>query len=121
MGMALRAAVMAAFFALGCQTQVAQAADPFLGRWAIDPVGCRIYGDTSSTAPMIVTEKTVKWFVATCLIKKSYRIGDTLALQAQCSNEGKTRVMPIGLALRGADKISVTWDKTAAGEMRRCK
>lgn len=70
---------------------------------------------------MIVTEKAVKWFVATCLIKKTYRIGDTLALQAQCSSEGKVHVIPIGLKLIGRDRVSVTWDKTSAGEMRRCK
>lgn len=106
-----------AVFATSCiLCGAAHADDPFLGRWAIDSAGCNAYGGTSSTAPMIVTEKTVKWFVATCLIKKSYRIADTLALQAQCSNEGKVHVMPIGL-----HRISITWDKTQAGEMRRCK
>lgn len=109
------------FAALCFLFESARADDPFLGRWAIDPAGCSAYGDTPSTAPMIVTGKTVKWFVANCLIKKSYRIGDTLALQAQCSDEGKMRIMPIGLKLVGKDRISVTWDKTPAGEMRRCK
>jgi hypothetical protein len=119
MGAVIRFAALAV--SLACSTQAVRADDPFLGRWAIDPVGCTIYGDTSSTAPMIVTEKTVKWFVANCLIKKSYRIGDTLALQTQCTNEGRLHTMPIGLKLIGKDRISVTWDKTAAGEMRRCK
>jgi hypothetical protein len=119
MGAIVQAAILAAFFASGMQTALAD--DPFVGRWAIDPAGCRIYGDTSSTAPMIVTDKTVTWFVARCLIKKSYRLGDTLALQAQCTNEGRMHVMPIGLKLIGKDRISVTWDRTSAGEMRRCK
>lgn len=114
-------AAMIAVAVLALQIQPARAEDPFLGRWAIDPVGCKIHGDTSSTAPMFVTEKTVKWFVAHCLIKKSYRIGDTLALQTQCSNEGKVHTMPIGLKLVGKDRISVTWDKGSVGEMRRCK
>jgi hypothetical protein len=96
------------------------AADPFTGKWAIDPAGCRINGDTAETAPMIVTETSVKWFVSSCTIKKSYRIGDGLYLQAQCSSEGKTRVMPIGLQRKGA-KLHVTWDQTAAGDMLRCK
>jgi hypothetical protein len=116
----LLTAAMAAFILCGLPLQ-ARANDPFLGRWAIDPVGCKIDGDTSSTAPMFVTEKTVKWFVAHCLIKKSYRIGDTLALQTQCSNEGKVHTMPIGLKLIGKDRLSVTWDKGSVGEMRRCK
>jgi hypothetical protein len=119
MAVGFRAVALAAFVVSGLEPAFAD--DPFLGRWAIDPAGCHAYGGTSSTAPMIVTEKTVKWFVATCLIKKSYRIADTLALQAQCSSDGKMQVMPIGLKLIGRDRISVTWDKTQAGEMRRCK
>lgn len=104
----------------GFQPQ-ATLADPFLGRWALDSAGCRVEGNTSSTAPLTVTEKTVKWFVSFCTIKKSYRFGETLALQAQCASEGKVRVMPIGLKLVGPDRISVTWDKTPAGEMHRCR
>lgn len=103
------------------EIQPAGAADPFVGRWAIDPAGCKSEGDTSSTAPMTVTDKTVTWFVARCRIKKSYRIGDTLALQAQCTNEGRNYVMPIALKLIGTDRISVIWDKASAGDMRRCK
>lgn len=116
-----KAAVLAALVLCGGQVQSARADDPFLGRWAIDPAGCRAEGDTPSTAPMYVTAKTVKWFVAFCTIKKSYRIGDTLALQTQCTNEGRVHTMPIGLKLIGKDRISVTWDKTPAGEMRRCR
>jgi hypothetical protein len=96
-------------------------ADPFLGRWAASPAGCAIEGDTASTSPLTVTEKSVKWFVSFCTIKKSYRFGETLALQAQCASEGKIRVMPIGLKLVSQNRISVTWDKTPAGEMSRCR
>lgn len=115
----LRTAALAVIVALAIQP--AGAADPFVGRWAIDPTGCAREGDTSSTAPMIVTDKSVNWFVARCRIKKSYRIGDTLALQAQCSSEGRNNVMPIALKLVGTDRISVTWDKESAGMMHRCK
>ncbi len=99
----------------------AYATDPlFLGRWSIDPAGCKVEGDTAETAPLVLTDTTVKWFVSSCTIKKSYRIGDGLYLQAQCSSEGKTRVMPIGLQLKGR-ALTVTWDQTRVGEMRRCR
>lgn len=97
------------------------AADPFLGRWSIDPAGCIREGDTATTSPLVLGEKTVKWFVSFCTIKKTYRIADGLYLQANCSGEGGVKTIPIGLQLKGVDRIKVTWDKTAAGEMRRCR
>ncbi len=119
MATGVRAAALAAFVVSGLQPALAD--DPFFGRWAIDPAGCRAGGDTASTTPMIVTATSVKWFVAFCTIKKSYRIGDSLALQVRCSSEGQVKVIPIGLKLSGKDRIQVTWDKAPGGEMRRCK
>lgn len=116
-----RQATIFALAMLSLLKDPAHADDPFVGRWSIDPYGCKAHGDTAATAPMIVTEKSVKWFVANCQIKKSYRIGDTLALQTQCTGEGTVRVMPISLKLVGKDRIAVIWDKAPAGEMRRCK
>jgi hypothetical protein len=99
----------------------AQAADPFRGRWSIDPAGCRFAGNTAATSPLVLSEKSVTWFKSSCTIKKTYRIGDGLFLQAHCSNAGSNaKTMPIGLQLQGPDRIKLTWDKTAAGEMRRC-
>ena len=67
-------------------------------------------------------EKSVNWFRSSCTIKKTYRIGDGLFLQALCSNQGgNAKTMPIGLQLQGADRLKVTWDQTVAGEMRRCR
>ncbi len=111
--------MLAAFLVPGVQPAFAD--DPFLGRWAIAPAGCHAGGDTASTTPMIVTATSVTWFVASCAIKKSYRIGDTLALEARCASEGKVNVIPIALKLSAKDRVAVTWDKTPAGEMRRCK
>ena len=102
-------------------TDTAFADDPFLGRWSIDPAKCWTHGNTAATAPLIVTDRTVSWSVSSCTIKKSYRIGEGLYLQAQCSGEGKTRVMPIGLHLKGQGRMTVTWDQTTAGEMQRCR
>jgi hypothetical protein len=111
-------AIMAAIV-VGLPARPAFADDPFRGRWASDPAGCAGAGGTN--APLIVTATSVTWAASTCAIKKSYRIGDTLALQASCSGGGKAGVMPIGLTLRGRDRIALVWGQTPAGEMRRCK
>ena len=102
-------------------TAHAHADDPFLGRWSVDPSGCLTYGSTAATTPLVVTERSVTWHQSSCTIKKSYRIGEGLYLQAQCSSEGKSRVMPIGLHLKGRSRINVTWDQTNAGDMQRCR
>lgn len=100
----------------------AHATDPlFMGRWSIDPTGCKGAGPTAQTTPLVVTDRSVDWYQSSCTIKKSYRIGDGLYLQAQCTSEGKSRVMPIGMQLKGR-KLHVTWDQTAApGDMQRCR
>lgn len=98
----------------------ARADDRFLGRWALDPAGCKFAGSTAEKTPLVVTDISVAWFPGTCTIKKSYLIGEGLYLQAQCASGGKSRVMPIGLQLKGK-KLLVTWDQTKAGEMQRCR
>jgi hypothetical protein len=100
---------------------VALATDPlFMGRWSIDPAGCRGFGQTAQTTALVITERSVEWFQSSCTIKKSYRIANGLYLQADCFGQGRSRVMPIGLQLKGS-KLNVTWDQTAAGEMHRCR
>lgn len=97
------------------------ATDPlFMGRWSIDPAGCKGFGQTAQTTALVITDRSVEWFQASCSIKKSYRIGEGLYLQAQCFSQGASRVMPIGLQLKGS-KLNVTWDQTAAGVMQRCR
>lgn len=106
---------------LVCAPTIAFAEDPFLGRWSIDPAGCLTSGSTAATTPLVVTDHSVTWFASSCTIKKSYRIGEGLYLQAQCFSDGKSRVMPIGLHLKGHGRITVTWDQTTAGDMQRCR
>lgn len=96
------------------------AADPLHGRWAIDPKGCAFSGDTAQTAVLTVDDKTVNWFVARCTIRKTYKIGDALHLEARCWNEGKMKDIPVSLVPRG-QKLAVTWDRAPAGEMTRCR
>lgn len=104
---------------VGSPARPAFADDPFRGRWARDPTGCA--GGSGAGAPLTVTATSVTWAASTCTIKKSYRIGDTLALQASCSGGSRAGVVPIGLTLRGPDRLSLVWGQTPAGEMRRCK
>jgi hypothetical protein len=99
----------------------AHAQEPINGRWAIDPQGCQIDGDTSETAPLYVTDKTLKWWVASCRVGKSYKIGNALYIQARCSNEGARHSIAVKLDLVGSDKLAVTWDGGKIQDMRRCK
>ena len=99
---------------------VAHADDRFLGRWALSPSGCKFAGSTAQTTPLVVTDTSVAWFPGYCTIKKSYLIGEGLYLQAQCLSNGVSRLLPIGLQLKGS-KLNVTWDQTKAGEMQRCR
>jgi hypothetical protein len=102
-------------------SSAALATDPiFLGRWSIDPAGCTGSGQTAQTTALVVGDRSVEWFQSSCTIKKSYRIANGLYLEANCFGQGRSRVMPIGLQLKGS-KLNVTWDQTVAGEMQRCR
>ena len=100
---------------------VSAAAEPILGRWAIDPQGCKVEGDTAETAPLFVTQNTVKWFVAHCRIGKSYKIGKALHIQARCTGEGERYTIPITLDLVEPNRLVVTWDKSRVKDMMRCR
>jgi hypothetical protein len=97
------------------------AEEPINGRWAIDPEGCKIDGDTSETAPLYVTDRTLKWFVASCRVGKSYKVGNALYIQARCSNEGARHSISVKLDLVSRDRLAVTWDGGKVHDMRRCK
>ncbi|MCZ7642342.1 MAG: hypothetical protein M5U33_05905 [Pseudorhodoplanes sp.] len=71
--------------------------------------------------PLIVAQKTLKWFVASCLVGKSYKIGKALHLQLRCTNEGAYRSLPVRLDLVAADRLAVTWDGQRVKDMRRCR
>ena len=101
--------------------QSASAAEFFVGRLAIDPVGCQVYGDTAETAPLVATDTTIRWFVASCTIGKMYKTAATAVhIQARCKNEGTNSTIPITLRMKG-DRLGVIWDNGAVKEMRRCK
>jgi hypothetical protein len=95
--------------------------EPINGRWAIDPQGCMIEGDTSETAPLYVTDTSLKWWVASCRVGKSYKVGNALYIQARCANEGTRSSISVKLDLVSRDKLAVTWDHAKVPDMRRCK
>jgi hypothetical protein len=99
----------------------AHAQEPVNGRWSIDPEGCKVDGDTTETAPLFVTDKTLRWWVADCRIGKSYKVGNALFIQARCSNEGSRESIAVKLDLVSRDRLAVTWKGGKPLEMRRCR
>ena len=99
----------------------AYAQEPVNGRWSIDPEGCKVDGDTTETAPLFVTDKTLRWWVADCRIGKSYKVGNALFIQARCSNEGSRESIAVKLDLVSRDRLAVTWKGRKPFEMRRCR
>ena len=99
----------------------AYAEEPINGRWAINPEGCKIDGDTSETAPLYVTNKSLKWWVADCRVGKSYKVGNALYIQARCSNEGSRHSLSVKLDLVNQDRLAVTWGGGKHFQMQRCK
>jgi len=117
----LHGLLAASLMLLGSLMTSSSAAEPILGRWAIDPEGCKVEGDTAETAPLFVTQNTIKWFVAHCRIGKSYKIGKALHIQARCSGEGERYTIPITLDLIAPDRLAVTWDLSRVKDMMRCR
>ena len=109
-----------ALAAAAISTPVFAAEPGWHGRWAIDPAACTTEGDTSETAPLFATATTLRWFVASCRIRRVYKTGTVVHVQARCSAEGQTSLIPIALDAHG-DLLRVTWDRSGVKEMRRCK
>lgn len=110
-------AALAAFVFLAAP---AVAEESWHGRWAVDPTGCTIDGDTAETAPLIATAHSLRWFVTHCQIRRVYKTDAGVHIQARCSNEGTVNMTPVTLKPQG-DRMRVTWNRGAAMEMRRCR
>jgi hypothetical protein len=76
------------------------AAESHIGRWAIKQEGCRGFGISASTTPLIVTQTSLQWFMSSCRIGKIYKTGQAVYIQAHCSSEGRMDTIPITLAPR---------------------
>ena len=99
-------------------TVPANAAEPFVGRWALTPEACSGRGSTAATAVLVAGDTTVQWFAGgSCRMHKIYKLGQTIYAQALCA-DGKN--IPITLDARG-DRMKVIWAGGKPEELQRCK
>jgi len=111
--------LICAIWAIGAGAGPADAAEAFVGRWAISPQACTGYGNTLLTAPLVASDTTVRWYQGACRIGKMYKLGTAVYIQAHCDGE-TTADTPITLDARGADRLRVTWNRGKTEELRRC-
>jgi hypothetical protein len=116
----VKSAVAACWLLTLASAANAQIVEPWVGRWSIDSAGCTRYGDTANTAPLVVTDKTVNWFLASCRIGKLYKTGQDAHIQAHCSNDGGVHDIPISLKPHG-NRMKVIWNNAPVAEMQRCR
>ena len=103
--------------ALGATVATAsRGAESMSGRWAENAAACSA---GAANAPLIVSDTTLRWGDEVCRIGAQYRTGDTLHLEAFCFGDASRRAIPVSLRLRG-DRVVVTWNRAASGELRRC-
>ena len=91
----------------------------YAGKWAAQPVQCRVGQDTQR-APMIVTRNGYDQHEAHCQFA-SVRAGavGTWRVRARCSVEGDTQNHELTLTVAG-DRLSVR-DAHGARTLRRCR
>ena len=114
----LQRSVLAACVASAAMVTPALPAEPFIGRWAINPAACTSSGDSAATMPLIVSETALRWFAGSCRIGKMYKLGQVVYIQARCFGETAADI-PVTLDPRG-DRMRVTWNGDKTAELRRC-
>jgi hypothetical protein len=97
----------------------ASGAEPQVGRWAAEPQYCGGGGETMKTAPLTVTESSLRWMAQYCTIGKMYKAERALYIEGRCRNGAGPMVRhAIRLAMKG-ERLAVTWNGEQT-EMRRC-
>jgi hypothetical protein len=95
----------------------AQAAEPFLGRWAVNPDVCALSGGTTPhTSALVATRVSLWWFDGYCRIGKIYKAG-AVYVQARCDRKGD---VPVTLDVRG-DRMRVSWNRAKPEDLYRCR
>ena len=113
----MRACLVAAFL---LAAPPAFAAEPQVGRWAVDVQHCDGGRDTMKTAPLTVTESSLRWLSEYCTIGKMYKAERALYIEGRCSNRDGAMVRhAIRLAMKG-ERLAVTWNGEQT-ELRRCR
>ena len=110
----LTAAVMAATWAHAAVAQAVQT------RWAFTSAACSGEALTRDETPLLVQGLSIRWFNADCQVVSSYRVKDTLFLQAQCISEGKSATIPVMLEPRD-QTLRVGWNREPVREMQLCR
>ena len=96
------------------------AAEPQVGRWAVDVQHCDDGGDTMKTAPLTVTASSLRWLSESSTIGKMYKAERALYIEGRCSNGAGAMVRhAIKLAMKG-ERLAVTWNGEHT-ELRRCR
>jgi len=103
----------------GLNAAASQAEETVTGRWAADPSACEGFAGTGGQSPLVVSNYAVRWQGDTCRIGRMYKTGDTVHIQVFCSGEAGEKSIPVSLHPRG-NRISVTWDRGARGDLQRC-
>jgi hypothetical protein len=94
----------------------AHAAEPWVGRWAINQAACGIGGNTPATATLVVNDTSLNWYSGHCRIGKMYKLGQAAYIEARCWDSQ----VPVTLEPRG-DRMRVTWNRAKAEDLQRCK
>lgn len=98
---------------------IAQPNEPITGRWAADALACTTLSTDGERAPLIVTVTAMRWHDDACRIARMYKTGDTVHLQALCSDHAGRRSIPVALRPHG-DRLAVTWDRARHADLQRC-
>jgi hypothetical protein len=103
----------------GCALLAATAAvaGPFDGRWGADALACE--SENGVGARLLVEALSLRWREAACVVRSSYRVGDSWYISARCIANGATASVPITLTLRG-ERLQLDWAGAPAEELRRC-
>lgn len=102
---------------VGLAPAAAQAAE---SRWALAPYACDGELLTRDDTPLIFADGEIRWFDQSCRVVSSYKVKDSVFLQAQCNSNGKTATIPIMLEPNGA-RLRLGWSREPVREMRRCR
>ena len=95
----------------------AYAAEPFIGRWAVNAAACSGPGDTPANAVLVATATSLSWLGSYCRVGKIYKVGEAIYLEARCWDAGD---LPATLVVQG-DRMQVTWNRARLPDMRRCR
>lgn len=111
---------IAAILAALMLTAPSHAAEPLTGRWAADPSACAGHFFSAGPSPLIVTGYAVRWQGESCRIGRRYKAGETFYMEAFCWSTSGERSIPVSLRPQG-QRLSLTWDRTARAELKRCQ